>query len=100
MDMQEVSPRETGKGAISLGVMLRRVAEGKMTFAAALESPFSTYFCEIEALNILSVEEKKVFIFFLSKIVRLPLPLQSGQVAAGRWVNFSLLIVSLVVLTG
>lgn len=77
MNTQVITPEETGKGVISLGVMLRRVAEGKMSFEAALESPFSYYFLAIQSLNIPSCERKRIFMFFLSKVVRMNLPLQS-----------------------
>lgn len=77
MNTQVITPEETGKGVISLGVMLRRVAEGKMSFEAALESPFSYYFLAIHSLNIPSCERKRIFMFFLSKVVRMNLPLQS-----------------------
>ncbi len=67
------------KATLSLGVMLRRVAEGKMNFEAALQSPFASYFQRIEALNIPIAQNKAVFMFFLSKVVRLSLPLKLEQ---------------------
>jgi len=67
------------KKRISLGVMLRRVAEGKMPFDAALKTPFSNYFAAISALNIPVLAEQNCFLLFLSKVVRTSLPLQAEK---------------------